>query len=89
MNTGIKAIDRDGATPETWTRAGRGLGRATGIVLIALAFSVGAAQARGPIPQDLQPVVKAAYDKFKDDQSGKNADYIPELARCPRSCSVS
>ena len=83
MNTGINAIDRDGATPETWTRAGRGLGRATGIVLIALAFGIGTAQARGPIPQDLQPVVKEAYDKFKDDTSGKNADYIPELAKVP------
>ena len=57
--------------------------RTAGIVLVALAFGFGAAQARGPIPQDLQPVVKAAYEKFKDDKSGKNADYIPELAKVP------
>jgi glutaminase len=78
-----KAISRCGATPETQSRAGRGLGRAVGVVLIALVFGIGAAQARGPIPSDLQPVVKAAYDKFKDDKSGKNADYIPELAKVP------
>ncbi len=61
----------------------RSVSRTAGIVLVALAFGFGAAQARGPIPQDLQPVVKAAYEKFKDDKSGKNADYIPELAKVP------
>jgi len=80
MNT---AISQCGAIPQTKSRTVHGFGRATGILFIVLAFGVGAAQARGPIPQDLQPVVKAAYDKFKDDQSGKNADYIPELAKVP------
>ncbi len=61
----------------------KAVSRTAGIVLVALVFGFGAAQARGPIPQDLQPVVKAAYEKFKDDQSGKNADYIPELAKVP------
>jgi len=61
----------------------RAVSRTAGIVLVALVFGFGAAQARGPIPQDLQPVVKAAYEKFKDDKSGKNADYIPELAKVP------
>jgi glutaminase len=80
MNT---AISQCGAMPQTRSRAGRGFGRATAVVVIALVFGIGAAQARGPIPKDLQSVVKAAYDKFKDDQSGKNADYIPELAKVP------
>jgi len=30
---------------------------------------------------DLQGVVNAAYAKFKDDSEGKNADYIPALAK--------
>ena len=80
MNT---AINRRGAMPQTRSRAVHGFGRVVGVVVIALAFGIGAAQARGPIPKDLQPVVKAAYEKFKDDQSGKNADYIPELAKVP------
>ena len=33
-----------------------------------------------PSASDLQRVVDEAYAKFKDDQSGKNADYIPYLA---------
>jgi len=32
---------------------------------------------------DLQRVVEEAYNKFKDDKSGKNADYIPYLASVP------
>jgi glutaminase len=32
---------------------------------------------------DLQRVVKEAYEKFKDVTDGKNADYIPELAKVP------
>jgi len=32
---------------------------------------------------DLQRVVDSAYAKFKDDKSGKNADYIPYLASVP------
>jgi glutaminase len=38
-----------------------------------------AAQA-GVATHDLQRVVNEAYAKFKDDNSGKNADYIPYLA---------
>lgn len=80
MNT---AISQCGAMPQTRSRAGHGFGRAAVVAVIALVFGIGSAQARGPIPKDLQPVVKSAYDKFKDDQSGKNADYIPELAKVP------
>jgi glutaminase len=36
-----------------------------------------------PGTADLQRVVNEAYAKFKDDQSGKNADYIPYLASVP------
>jgi glutaminase len=77
------AISRLSTTQQRLHRAGRGFVRAAGVVVIAWVFGIGAAQARGPIPTDLQPVVKAAYDKFKDDQRGKNADYIPELAKVP------
>lgn len=75
------AIGAGGGEPERGVC--RAFGRVAGIVIVALVFGIAAAQARGPIPKDLQPVVKAAYDKFKDDQSGKNADYIPELAKVP------
>jgi glutaminase len=40
----------------------------------------------GTVPitdSDLQRVVNEAYDKFKGDTSGKNADYIPYLASVP------
>jgi glutaminase len=36
-----------------------------------------------PSAGDLQRVVNEAYAKFKDDHSGKNADYIPYLASVP------
>src|SRR6188472_1721997 len=31
----------------------------------------------------IEQAVKAAYEKEKDNKSGKNADYIPELAKVP------
>jgi len=34
-------------------------------------------------PQTLERVAKEAYAKFKDDKRGKNADYIPALAKVP------
>src|SRR6185312_2032409 len=36
-----------------------------------------------PTSETLQGVVDDAYAKFKDDNSGKNADYIPYLASVP------
>ena len=36
-----------------------------------------------PAASDLQRVVNEAYAKFKDDNTGKNADYIPYLASVP------
>lgn len=65
------------------TPAHRSVGLVASALVTLLMFGVAVAQARGPIPADLQPVVKAAYDKFKDDKNGKNADYIPELAKVP------
>jgi len=41
------------------------------------------ASAMQPSAADLQRVVNEAYAKFKDDHSGKNADYIPYLASVP------
>jgi glutaminase len=34
-----------------------------------------------PTREQVEAVVKQAYNKFKSDTGGKNADYIPELAR--------
>jgi glutaminase len=47
--------------------------------------SSGAVSTRASMPtaEDLQRVVDEAYAKFKDDHSGKNADYIPYLASVP------
>jgi len=36
-----------------------------------------------PTAAELQKAVKDAYEKFKDVKEGKNADYIPELAKVP------
>src|SRR6201981_428577 len=49
-------------------------------------FSIGAlAQAsRSPVAprrEQVEAVVKEAYEKFKNDTNGKNADYIPYLAK--------
>ncbi|MGO8838137.1 MAG: glutaminase A [Limisphaerales bacterium] len=41
------------------------------------------APAPAPAASDLQRVVNEAYDKFKGDTTGKNADYIPYLASVP------
>src|SRR5690349_20755802 len=36
-----------------------------------------------PRREQVQAVVQEAYDKFKSDSNGKNADYIPYLAQVP------
>src|SRR4051812_5353619 len=57
------------------------------IVVLTATFPIrSAAQNGSPSPvaprRDLvQSVVQEAYNKFKDDQKGKNADYIPYLAQ--------
>ena len=40
-------------------------------------------QSEAPSAEALERVAKEAYAKFKDDTSGKNADYIPALAKVP------
>jgi glutaminase len=57
-------------------------------VLIVLFLTTKTAQAfvttgTAPTAVELQKVVKEAYEKFKDVKEGKNADYIPELAKVP------
>jgi glutaminase len=58
-------------------RAGRTV--IASLVLLAAAASAGHAQA----PADIQRVVDEAYRQFKDLNEGKNADYIPALAKVP------
>jgi glutaminase len=58
---------------------------AVSCALIALAPSVALAQqpreGGGPPAAVIQQALTAAYDKYKDLQEGKNADYIPALAQ--------
>jgi glutaminase len=49
-------------------------------------ISVGAAQTLSPVAPkeaDIERILQAAYQKFKDAPGGKNADYIPQLAKVP------
>jgi glutaminase len=68
-----------------WRKCARAAGAAA--VLIAMGCVAGpqGQEARGePAPgQRIQSVVDEAHAKFKDDRSGKNADYIPALAKVP------
>jgi glutaminase len=50
---------------------------ALGLCVLALAIPVLSAQSR----PDVQPVVDGAYARFRNLQEGKNADYIPALAK--------
>jgi glutaminase len=53
----------------------------TGLLLAAL----NAALAQSPMPsaEALERLAKEAHAKFKNDKNGKNADYIPALAKVP------
>jgi len=60
--------------------------RAVLILAIQCAILAGCATPVSAAPQDgaaIEAAVKAAYEKHKGDKSGKNADYIPELAKVP------
>jgi len=59
--------------------------QSTTIYLMTTGSSTGyGARSAGLPPSDsLQALVDETYAKFKDDQSGKNADYIPYLASVP------
>jgi glutaminase len=52
------------------------------LVLAAVAAAlVLAVSAPGQTPEEFQKAVSAAYEKYKDLKEGKNADYIPALAK--------
>ena len=54
------------------------------VVLLATFTNAGLGQNRSPVSpteQAYNAIVKQAYEKFKGDSSGKNADYIPALAQ--------
>jgi len=56
------------------------------VVVVAAAFVCGAAAAKTPVdpardPKAVQTTVEAAYAKYRGLQEGKNADYIPALAK--------
>lgn len=53
-------------------------------IVVLIPLSVSAQTARSPVAprrELVEQVVREAYDKFKTDTSGKNADYIPYLAQ--------
>jgi len=52
-----------------------------GSVLVLAALDVAPARSFAQKPADIQAAVDAAYAKYKDLQEGKNADYIPALAK--------
>jgi glutaminase len=51
-----------------------------GVALLAGVLSLGAA-AQSPKPADIQKALDAAYTKYQNLDEGKNADYIPALAK--------
>jgi glutaminase len=56
------------------------------IIAAALLLWVPMLASAADIPTDpatLKRLVQEAHNKFKDDKSGKPADYIPELAKVP------
>jgi len=52
-----------------------------GIPMIAALLAMGAPALAAQTPDEIQRAVKAAYDKYKNLHEGKNADYIPALAK--------
>ena len=55
---------------------------AAGLLMISLTIA-GFAQGAMPSAETLEKLAKEAHAKFKNDQDGKNADYIPALAQVP------
>jgi len=62
-------------------QAGNRLGRISLIVLATALTLTFAATTWAQPPAEIQKAVDAAYAKFKDLKEGKNADYIPALAK--------
>jgi glutaminase len=48
---------------------------------IRVAAQTGRSSPVAPRREVVAAVIQEAYDKFKDDKNGKNADYIPYLAQ--------
>ena len=63
------------------TRHTRRTGLASALVVAALALLPGAPRLHAQSAADIQKAVDAAYAKYKGLQEGKNADYIPALAK--------
>jgi glutaminase len=61
------------------TRLSRSI--ACGIALVALTLAAPRVQAQPPAAADIQKAVDAAFAQYKGLQEGKNADYIPALAK--------
>ena len=55
--------------------------RNLGLAAVALALVVPALGAQSPAAADVQAAINAAHAKFRTLQEGKNADYIPALAK--------
>jgi glutaminase len=53
-----------------------------GLALAGLVLGQGRSPV-APTPESVQATVREAYEKFKGDTTGKNADYIPFLAKVP------
>ncbi len=56
----------------------------TGLMLLVVIASTAAGQNKSPVApseQAYNTILKQAYDNFKNDTTGKNADYIPALAQ--------
>lgn len=78
---------------QAWVRTSQRLAMALALVVMFTfvaappAFSQASTQAaarRSPVAptrEQVEAVVKEAYDKYRSDTGGKNADYIPELAK--------
>ena len=50
------------------------------VIVLAL-FALTAVSVQAQTPDQINAALKAAYDKYKDLKEGKNADYIPALAK--------
>ncbi len=59
-----------------WGGAGRLI-----ILSVVMGVALGSAWAQAPAKAEVEAAMKAAFDKYKGIQEGKNADYIPALAK--------
>src|SRR3954463_9241150 len=64
-------------TSGAWTTSRRG----SQLAILAGTLALAAPAAPAQSPADYQRVVNAAYEKYKNLEEGKNADYIPALAK--------